>query len=358
MKILSVIHKELLQQLRAYKMVLFLTLLPIVIIMFMGLIFESVFSGEVNLDDVIVAMLPGDALATRTLEDVMLHEWEVKTVEMIETREDGKAMVANDEAALFIDLSQDQMQIYKNDYYQREAAVIEDLLGLYITQQSFEPYEELKNYTRVEKKEVRKRNDAMGYFGISMTMLFVFYGMPMHATSMITEKKRGTLARTMYAPIHPIKMLYGKILGNILVASFQVAVVLSVTRYMFDVNWGNPLLAWLLLESLVILVVALGITIGMLFDSEDKAVAFGHIIIVFIAFFGGSYMPLEGLGKLSIIGKFFSPIWWNMKAFMSWIYMDDFTMYLKALLVNGLGAVVLVVLVSLIIIKRNEVTHA
>lgn len=357
MKSLMIIRRELLQQMKSYKIILVMTILPILIITIMGLVFDSDFSPSIDSDSLNVAYTVDEQSDFSTALLLGLDQ----TLNIIETTEEkGLEGIADNNVTVYINITGNHVALYKNDTFYRSASVVENYIDMFITK--YEIIEvtgtvNLKSYTTVTTVSVEDESSILDYFGIAMCLLFVLYGMSLQISSVIKEKTENTLYRMQLAPVKRTQILFGKIMGNILIATIQVTLVMVTTIVFFDVNWGNPIKSWVLLETFVVLSVAMGISFGCIFKSEDKAMGFIHIAIFVFGFLGGSYMPLEGLGFLGKVGKFISPLWWTNTGLFASIYYPDMSYYLSAIAIN-IGLTALLIVLSAQLLKRNEVIDA
>lgn len=359
MKSIVIIRKEIIQQLRDYKMLLIMTVLPILIIMVLGLIFNQDYTSKLTLSEMSVAYSLSEESDLSKALISSLDQLQIK--ESLElSKSEGFERVENNELVLFIEIENESVKVYKNDTFLREGSAIESFIEQFLVRYSLSEkteISELRSYTNLEIASGSQDYNIMNYFGISMSLLFVFYGMPMQITSVINERKDETFSRMLNSPTQWYTIIFGKIIGNILIASLQITIIMLVTLFAFGVNWGNPLISWLLLETFVILSVAIGITIGFLFNSEDKAMGFIHIFIVIMAFFGGSYMPLENIGFLGSVGKYFSPIWWTSNGLFGYIYTIDNMYYINAMTINLIGTLLLIGISSYLLNRKKEVIY-
>jgi ABC-2 type transport system permease protein len=273
------------------------------------------------------------------------------------SKEDGIQHVKDNDSIGYIDIEGETITLYINESFGDQGGVLKSAIDAYTTRVNVMMISD--NYTvtkaRIEATEVDGSNflTATDYYGIAMTILFIFYAVPMPMSMIITEKTEGTMSRMLLAPVTKGHILLGKLMGSFIVTCVQMSIIFLVTWLILDVAWTQPLYAWLIIISGVFLAMGLGSLLGILFKSEDKAMAIIHAIIVLFAFFGGSYMPLSGIGFLGTIGKFFSPIWWNMNALLNMIYNHNNDQILPTILLNiGIGLVL--VFISAVLQRKEE----
>jgi ABC-2 type transport system permease protein len=87
--------------------------------------------------------------------------------------------------------------------------------------------------------------------------------------------------------------LLGKLLGLLLLAALQLAVIILGTSWLFAVDWGNSLAGVVLIGSaFVFSACGLGILVGSLANTEKAFSAAGMLGTQILAAAGGSMVPL------------------------------------------------------------------
>ncbi len=87
--------------------------------------------------------------------------------------------------------------------------------------------------------------------------------------------------------------------------------------------------------------VSLGIGVAFMVRNERGIL---NILVPLMAFFGGNYIQIEGLGKTMLLVSNFSPVRWVNKAIFAVTYSNDYSSVAQAILINlGLAAIFVVV---------------
>lgn len=337
---LSIVKKEVLQQIRDFKGLLLMTLMPILVIWVITLVFGNMFKGTIDFNAIKIGYLdPSQVLL-----------WENKNIESIKYQDLDKGMdaLANHEISGFV---VDQ-KIYINNQYMKE--------GLLLSQLGRYTYEVRGTTTLVQKIYTHLQlyqTDVANYYGIAMLLLFALYNIPFHITSMIKEKNQETLFRILSTKLTRVEYIFGKIIGNFIVVTLEVSLVYAASILFFKVDWGNPFLLWLVLETYLLFLVGLGILLGALFNNENIAIGLIHVLIVIFAFFGGGYMPIYATKLTNYYGKFLSPLWWMVKGVMTKLYDHSNTGLVSAILFNLIGFLMVTSLSALWLYKGKGVRH-
>ncbi len=123
----------------------------------------------------------------------------------------------------------------------------------------------------------------------TMLVLFIYAG-----NMVLDEKRSGLFRRIFISPVHYGQLFAGKLLGGTLVGVVQIAVLLAVGRFVFGVYYGPSPGALLLLSLLFAMTVsAIGLSIGMFFESEEKVTGIGIILAISMSAISGCWWPLE-----------------------------------------------------------------
>ncbi len=143
-----------------------------------------------------------------------------------------------------------------------------------------------------------------------MMNLLVFGGV-----SLAKARQNGLVRRLACHPLTRARLLAGKIYGLILLGGVQTAVFLLAGRFIFGVHLGTNLTA-ILLTLLVFSWVAasLGVLMGSILHSEDKVVGVCVMISLLMGALGGCWWPTEiGPPVLHTIAEFL-PTGWALHA--------------------------------------------
>jgi ABC-2 type transport system permease protein len=79
------------------------------------------------------------------------------------------------------------------------------------------------------------------YYGASMAVMFVFFAAQFGVLSLLAERRNGTLARMLAAPIAPATILLGKVIVSMVVAAISMTVIVLATTLLLGADWGDPL---------------------------------------------------------------------------------------------------------------------
>ncbi|MGZ8563955.1 MAG: ABC transporter permease [Candidatus Limnocylindria bacterium] len=131
------------------------------------------------------------------------------------------------------------------------------------------------------------------FYAASMAIFFLFFTAQFGALSLLGERRGGTLARLVAAPIAPWSIVAGKALASFVLAAVAMAVLVVSSTLLLGASWGDPLAVTVLVLGAV--VAAMGITalITTLSRTEEQAGSWNSIAAVTLAILGGAFFPLS-----------------------------------------------------------------
>ncbi len=150
------------------------------------------------------------------------------------------------------------------------------------------------------------------YLFPGLTVMFIFFIVPMSGASLLTEREGGTLRRLMTAPIPKGAILAGKTLAYMLLACMQVVVVFAVAGLLFGTPMGKSPLGLVVLTLVVAFTAtALGLMVAALAKTAKQVANIGLILAFVLAGLGGamamSAQPLYRSGGTMAIVSMFTP---------------------------------------------------
>lgn len=193
---------------------------------------------------------------------------------------------------------------------------------------------------------VQQNVPAWAIFGI------FFISVPL-AGSFIHERQTGTLNRLKVFPVSYWTIMAGKLLAYGCVCVVQIAVILIAGMFILPLLgvpafWPGdaPLLAVLLLASVVAAACGYGILLGTLGRTYEQIAVFAPVSIVIGAAVGGIMVPVYALPELLRPLCYLSPLFWGQSGFYDILLrqsgwqavLPEITALLGFCLVTSLGA--------------------
>ena len=154
---------------------------------------------------------------------------------------------------------------------------------------------------RVESRSVTAGGEAfnpLAYFAPGMALLFLMYAVTLGARTLLSERREGTLARMLAAPLSPTQVLGGKIGGIFLGGFLQLATLIVLTTLLFQLRWGNPLSVFVLVVAAALAATGWGLLIASLAANAAQISNLGMALTLLFGILGGSFLPLNTAGPL------------------------------------------------------------
>lgn len=127
------------------------------------------------------------------------------------------------------------------------------------------------------------------YLFPGLTVMFIFFIVPMSSKSLLDEREVGTLRRLMAATIPHTAIIVGKMLAFMLLACAQVLVIFGVAKFLFKTPLGESPFGLILLTIVVAFVAtALGMMVAALAKTPNQANSIGMILAFVLAGLGGA----------------------------------------------------------------------
>ncbi len=165
--------------------------------------------------------------------------------------------------------------------------------------------------------------DLLGQFDSSaqtQLLLFVFLTSLAGSAALIQTRRLGVAKRMIATPTSVRDVLVGEGLGRFLVAMVQGTFIMLGTWLIFGVDWGDPILATVILLLFALVGSGAAMLMGALFSNDEQAGGMGVLFGLGFAALGGCMVPLQvfelispGLYKVAHI----TPHAWGLEAFDS-----------------------------------------
>lgn len=197
--------------------------------------------------------------------------------------------------------------------------------------------------------------NPLAYFAPAMALLFLMYAVTLGARSLITERREGTLARMLAAPVSAAQILSGKVAGIFMTGFIQLSVLILLTTLMYRLNWGNPLGVLLLVAAAALAATGWGLLLASLSSNAGQITALGTALMLIFGILGGSFVPGMEFGPVLDWAGRITPNRWAQDGFVSLASGDGL-----AALVTPLTALVVMALilfaVSAVLFRRRQST--
>jgi ABC-type multidrug transport system permease subunit len=146
-----------------------------------------------------------------------------------------------------------------------------------------------------------------GNMTFTVMMMTLIYG----AVFLTIEKREGMLQRQLTLPVSKEAIFAGKVLGRVMIALVQIAILLAVGRFVFQLDLGSsPAGLALLLLSYAFAVASMATFLGSTLANPEQASTVGWIAATVMGAMGGCWWPAEVMpGWLRTAAHVFPTAW-------------------------------------------------
>lgn len=143
--------------------------------------------------------------------------------------------------------------------------------------------------------------DPSTYFVAGLSVFFLFFVAGMSVTSMLDERRDGTLGRLLAAPISPSSIVAGKSITSVIIGLVAMVILVIASTFLMGADWGNPIGVAMLVVAAVLAIVAIMTLVGGFAKTAEQAGNLQSIVAVTLGMLGGTFVPLSGEGFLSTL---------------------------------------------------------
>jgi len=136
----------------------------------------------------------------------------------------------------------------------------------------------------------------LGQFGlgaVSNLVMFVFLTATTSSAALIQARQLGVSRRMFSTPTSAGTIIGGETLGRYLVTLLQGLFIIGIAALAFEVQWGNPLGAALIMVTFSLVGTGAGMLIGTTFSNAEQAAGLSVFFSLLLAALGGAMVPLE-----------------------------------------------------------------
>lgn len=137
---------------------------------------------------------------------------------------------------------------------------------------------------------------TLGQFDLgasSQLVLFVFLTALAGSSALILTRQLGISSRMLSTPTPIRSIIVGESLGRFGTALVQGLYIMLLTWIIFQVNWGDPLGAFLILVALAAVGAGAGMLMGATFSNDQQAAGVGIMVALGLAAMGGAMFPID-----------------------------------------------------------------
>src|ERR1019366_2373897 len=155
--------------------------------------------------------------------------------------------------------------------------------------------------------------DAGTFYAAGMAVFFLFFTVQFGISSVLEERRDGTLARMLVAPIRRGAILAGKLLTSLVLGCVSMAVLAVATHFLLSAHWGNALGVALLIVAGVLAATATMTLVATLARTPDQAQNWQGMVALVMGMLGGTFFPVAQAGGVLAAVSLVTPQAWFLR---------------------------------------------
>ena len=156
----------------------------------------------------------------------------------------------------------------------------------------------------------RKNLDPKTYYAAAMAVFFLFFAVQFGVSSLLDERRDGTLARMLAAPIPRRSIVGAKALTSVVIGLTSMVVLALTTHYALGAHWGDPLGIGVLIVCAVLAATGVTAFVTTLAKTQEQANAWLSMVSIILGMLGGSFFPVaQAGGVVSVLSKMTPHAW-------------------------------------------------
>lgn len=153
------------------------------------------------------------------------------------------------------------------------------------------------------------------FTAVGMAVFFLFFTAQFGVLSLLGERRDGTLARLLAAPISPGSIIIAKALSTFALGTASMVVLVVASTFLLGAEWGDPLAVGALILAGVVSAMGLTSLLGGLAQTDEQAAGYASIAAVVLGILGGTFFPLSQAPGLLANLTLLTPHYWLMRGF-------------------------------------------
>jgi ABC-2 type transport system permease protein len=142
----------------------------------------------------------------------------------------------------------------------------------------------------------RRELEAATFYAAGMAVFFLFFTVQFGVSSLLDERRDGTLRRLAASPIPRWSILGGKLLTSYVLGVASMAVLVVATSFAVGADWGNPLGVALLVACGVLAATAVMALVATLARTPEQAGTWQAVVALVLGMLGGAFFPVARAG--------------------------------------------------------------
>ena len=169
--------------------------------------------------------------------------------------------------------------------------------------------------TIIDESAGSREFDTKTFFAAGMAVFFLFFTAQYGAVSLLAERKEGTLARLLAAPVSKGAIITAKSIYAFVLGVSSMAILIIASTFLMDAHWGDPIGVSLLVLAGVFAAMGIQSVVTTLAKTDEQAAGYGSVVGVTLGLLGGTFFPLSQAPSAIQGLSSFTPHSWLMRGF-------------------------------------------
>jgi ABC-2 type transport system permease protein len=166
----------------------------------------------------------------------------------------------------------------------------------------------------VESSAGSRQFDSNTFFAAGIGVFFLFFTAQLGAVSLLQERKEGTLARLLAAPVSRGAIVGAKAIYGFVIGVVSMAILIVASYFLMDASWGDPVAVAVVVIGAVFAAMGLQSLVATLAKTDEQAAGYGAIVGVTLGLLGGTFFPIAQAPGLMADLSLISPHRWILRA--------------------------------------------
>ncbi|MGW6442636.1 ABC transporter permease [Lentzea sp. NPDC055074] len=159
----------------------------------------------------------------------------------------------------------------------------------------------------------RRQLDPKTQYSAGMAVFFLFFAVQSGVTGLLDERRTGTLARLLAAPVRRSSILAGKLLTSVVIGVLSTTVLIVASSLLMGARWGHPAGVGLLVLSGVLAATGAMAVVASLAKTAEQAGGWQAVVAIVLGALGGAFFPVAQAGRVLEVLSLVTPHRWFLR---------------------------------------------
>jgi len=155
--------------------------------------------------------------------------------------------------------------------------------------------------------------DPKTFYAAGMAVFFLFFTVQFGISTLLDERRDGTLARLLAAPCSRAAIIAGKALTSIVLGFVGTVALALASSLLLGANWGNVVGVAVLILAGVLAATAVMALVVTIARTPEQAGYWQAIVALVLGMFGGTFFPVYQAGGAIETLSLFTPQAWFLR---------------------------------------------